>query len=337
MTGSRSLALAVATGLVALVGAVWAPPALATAQKLVSISEDQKVVLVMPAIQGGELGAQGSDSSVGYPSATPSFCTSSPSCDVIPLKVVLPPDYDHDTNDFAVQVRLDWTTTDLPNHQGQANDLDLFIWDQPEGADPVDRSSGGVVPEIAGLAQPEKGNYAIVVRNTTGVNNGYKITVKWINGRLVPQSESQEPEFSAFNEDNGPSAYTPTAAPGTTKSHVPPPAFFPSSLPTSGGGLTSLFTPANDSQLSALGGSSDDALRALLGTNADKAAAGLAAQALFATQATRGTAKAPPGVLLVFWFGFVPLLLLAVGAFLLYRRRPTALSIMVPTGSMTAG
>ncbi len=334
---------AAAAAAIALAGVGLVPsPATAGTTTAISITEGGRVVKSFPGMGPGF--------STENETAEPNFCKTAPTCTVVPLQVNLPSDFDPEKNDFAVQIRLDWETTQLPNNQGQQNDLDLFVWDEPQGKEPLGRSVGTVVPEIVGLAQPQKGKYNIVVRNSFGNNVGYKLTVRWIDGRLVKPDESQEPTFTPFFEsgettqagptpsgsaDGGSSSgagfTTPRATPRTPR--IPPPGSFggggfPSIVPEvpSSGGTAFGSTTGLDSEFGA-GGQED--IRALLGAGGDAPTGGLE---LFKTRAAAaGPVEPPSSVLLWFWLAVVPLVLLGALALFVIRRRPTMLSFRVPT------
>ncbi len=314
-------------------------PANALPEDGVSIGEGQRKVI---AYDGMGLGF-----STENETAQPDLCEALPTCRVIPLEVVLPDDFDAATNDFAVQVRLDWETSQLPNNQGQANDLDLFVWDEPQGDDPLARSVGTQVPEIVGLGQPQKGKYNIVVRNSLGNNVGFKLTFRWIDGRLVVPDESQEPSFTPFFESgeafqDGPTPPAPDG--GFAGSSFIPTRPAPSRVPVgsslSSGAFPSIVPTAPDELASSslevdefvVGGPDD--IRALLGAGADDPEGGLA---LFASPvAATGPLDPPSSALLWFWFGVAPLVLLVGLTLFMIRRRPAVLSFRVPTPAGTA-
>ncbi|HVF32823.1 MAG TPA: hypothetical protein VM933_07290, partial [Acidimicrobiales bacterium] len=300
----------------------------------VSISEGQRIVKSYPGMGPGV--------STENETAQPDLCENAPTCTVVPLNVVLPADFDPDTNDFAVQVRLDWVTSQLPNNQGQANDLDLFVWDRPQGDAPLGRSVGTVVPEIVGLAQPQKGAYNIVVRNSLGNNVGFKLTFRWIDGRLVAPEESQEPSFTPFFESGESSQDGPTPPPDPD-APTPSRGSFGSTRPSgtgsfSSGGFPSIVPDEPSTGVGSTSGMDDEFtfggqtdIRALLGAGVGDPQGGLE---LFSTRtAATGPAKPPSPLLFWFWLGAVPLILLGALAVLMLRRRPDVLSLRVPVAS----
>lgn len=309
-------------------------PAAGFETEAVTLSEGKRVVKSYPGMGPGV--------STENETAQPDLCENAPTCTVVPLNVVLPEDFDPDTNDFAIQVRLDWETSQLPNNQGQANDLDLFVWDRPQGDDPIGRSVGTQVPEIVGLAQPQKGAYNIVVRNSLGNNVGFKLTFRWIDGRLVTPEESQEPSFTPFFESGESTQDGPTPPPDPQLAAPAGRDSFDSSrlsASASSGGFPSIVpeepaevgsTASLDDEFS-FGGPTD--IRALLGAGVGDPQGGLE---LFSTRtAATGPAKPPSPLLFWFWLGVVPLVLLGALAVLLLRRRPDVLSarIRVPTAA----
>jgi hypothetical protein len=309
-----TLGVALAAGLIV--------PASATPRAEMSVTEGQTVVKEYPAMGAGA----GTENETAHPNV----CESSPTCDVVKLRIPLPADFDQ-TNEFAVQIRLDWNTRQLPNDQGQSNDLDLFLWDDaaadPTGDSPLARSVGTRVPEIVGLSKPQKGTYDITVRNSSGVNEGYKLTVRWINGRLTTPIESQEPDRLASSDgslDEAPAAPPADSGGATFK-------FRPSEAPaflTPGGSVNSstsylgVVGTVLDPQLAQIGGGSGD-LSSLLGGDERQAAIA----SIIRQDAKRGPAKPPSGLAIGVWLGAMPLALLAAIGLLLYRFRPVAMSM----------
>ncbi|MEA3075607.1 MAG: hypothetical protein QOF60_515 [Actinomycetota bacterium] len=316
--GSRYGSIVV--GVVLAVGVIV--PASAKPQGDITVREGQTIVRDFPAMGAGA----GTENQ----SAHPDLCQQSPTCDVVKLHIVLPADFD-ESNEFAVQVRLDWNTRQLPNDQGQANDLDLFLWDEPAGDPtapaPIARSVGTRVPEIVGLSKPQKGTYNITIRNASGVNEGYKLTVRWIDGRLSTPLESQEPDRATSGDGSvDEQAAAPPADSGGTAFKFRPsqaPAFLPPSSPGSGSTITGFGQSTGvDPQLDRIGAGSGD-LSSLLGGDERKAAIA----SIIRQDAKHGPARPPSGVVMVVWLGAVPLVLLAAIGLLLYRFRPVAMSM----------
>jgi hypothetical protein len=186
---------------------------------------------------------------------------------------------------------------------------------------------GTRVPEIVGLSKPQKGTYFITVRNSSGVNDGYKLTVRWINGRLDALTESQEPVAGSFG-DEGEGEFTPeetapsSAGPDMRLRPSQAPAFLRPSGVSGIGPSIGFSPPSADPELASIGSGSGN-LSSLLGGDDRQAAI----TSIIRQDANRGPSEPPSGVLVAFWFGFVPLALLGGIGLLLYRLRPVAMSI----------
>ncbi|MGH9002332.1 MAG: hypothetical protein ACRDYV_04320, partial [Acidimicrobiia bacterium] len=130
---------------------------------------------------------------------TPERCRTAPWCDVIPLEVVIPAVLGEE-DEFFVRIKLEWETQNIPNNpvmsQNRAvNDLDLYVWDMPEGDVDLAMGSTEQEPEELALFRPIKGHYQIVVANYLGPNTGYRVTVTYKSDPIVPPFESLEPVF----------------------------------------------------------------------------------------------------------------------------------------------
>ncbi len=134
---------------------------------------------------------------------TPEQCKQQPYCDVIPLEVVLPPTL-KGADEFFVSVTLDWRTERIDGISAggneyvkptDVNDMDLYVWDNPIGEEPIVHSATSRNPEYLRLFRPSKGKYSIVVFNYSGPNTGYKLTVEYKPEHIVPPFESLAPDF----------------------------------------------------------------------------------------------------------------------------------------------
>jgi hypothetical protein len=134
---------------------------------------------------------------------TPESCRQATYCDVIPLEVVLPPTL-KPSDEFFVSVALEWKTDKLPGIKvGEAeytkeqdvNDLDLYVWAEPPGEEPVQASSTAANPEALRVFRPTNGKYSIVVFNYAGPNTGYKLKVEYKPESIIPPFESLAPDF----------------------------------------------------------------------------------------------------------------------------------------------
>ncbi len=133
------------------------------------------------------------------PKIKPDDCKTAPWCDVIPLEVVVPADLP-DEEEFFVRVKLEWETENIPGNPvtpdtRAVNDLDLYVWDDPQGD--VERAMGATEqePEELALFRPTKGRYQIVVVNYLGPNTGYRLTATYKPEPIIPPFESLEPVF----------------------------------------------------------------------------------------------------------------------------------------------
>jgi hypothetical protein len=306
-------------------------PASATEVGVMTISECVTVEHEFPALPPGATPNTGDQNDL----STPDICEQVPSCGLVRLKVVLPPDYDA-RNDFAIQVRLEWETGQLPNDQGQANDLDLYLWDEPAKDEPIARSIGTRVPEIVGMTQATNGSYNIVVRNQQGLNSGFKLTVRWINGRYEAPVESQEPTFGAFtsDEDQTPPAESSfdsssdfESAAAIRDTTAPPQFFEPAPVLPAATPSFALDPVVPDADFDRIGGGAG--VGGLLDAQEQKASIA----SILKADKVRKIGKPPSGIVLAFWLAVVPaLLLLAIGT-ALFRRRPLALSVTSGTPS----
>jgi hypothetical protein len=139
------------------------------------------------------------DNPTGKPGITPDDCKTAAWCDVIPLEVVIPPDLGED-EEFFVRVKLEWETQNIPSNPVNpttraVNDLDLYVWDDPQGD--VEQAMGATEqePEELALFRPTKGRYQIVVANYLGPNTGYRLSATYKPEPIIPPFESLEPVF----------------------------------------------------------------------------------------------------------------------------------------------
>lgn len=130
---------------------------------------------------------------------TPEDCKTAAWCDVIPLEVVTPPDLANE-EEFFVRVKLEWETRNIPGNPvtpdtRALNDLDLYVWDEPEGEVELAMGATEQEPEELALFRPTKGRYQIVVANYLGPNTGYRLTATYKPEPIIPPFESLEPIF----------------------------------------------------------------------------------------------------------------------------------------------
>jgi hypothetical protein len=129
---------------------------------------------------------------------TPDTCRQVTYCDVVPLEVVVPATLKEE-DEFFVHVELTWKTSQIPatalTGDIAVNDMDLYVWEDPQGEEFLEESASNDVPEQLKMYRPVKGKYQIVVLNYSGPNTGYQLKVSYKPERIVPPFESLEPEF----------------------------------------------------------------------------------------------------------------------------------------------
>ncbi|HYH51726.1 MAG TPA: hypothetical protein VEG38_19450 [Acidimicrobiia bacterium] len=266
-------------------------------------------------------------------SNTPENCKQATYCDVIPLEIVLPPDF-KPNDEFFVTVFLDWKTDQLPGVKvGEAeyrepediNDLDLYVWNDPPAEAPVQQGATKVRPEQARFFRPDKGKYSIVVFNYIGPNTGYKLRVEYKKEDIVPPFELLPPEFNPvaippqpfeppveLTEPEAPTLPIDTsefAAPTDTTPPAPPVETKPSPLTPVAIDPDPDFTDFADDEF-------DEQL---------------AAPSSDVLQEKQVKAVGPPEpastTSLVFWLAIVPILLLAGGGIWLSRKGSAVLNV----------
>ncbi len=139
------------------------------------------------------------DNPTGKPGITPEDCKAAPWCDVIPLEIVTPAQLGPD-QEFFVKVKLEWETQNIPSNPAMAtnravNDLDLYVWDDPQGDVELAMGASEQEPEELALFRPTAGHYQIVVANYLGPNTGYRLTATYKPEPIIPPFESLEPVF----------------------------------------------------------------------------------------------------------------------------------------------
>jgi hypothetical protein len=255
---------------------------------------------------------------------TPTQCRQATYCDVIPLEVVLPPTL-RPSDEFFVSVALDWKTQTLPGVSAggadytkpqDINDLDLYVWADPAGDDPVQASSTAARPEKLRLFRPAKGKYSIVVLNYQGPNTGYTLRVEYKPEKIVPPFESLAPDFNPVATP--PVPYEPpvesqpptTVLPIDTSGQVETPTTAPAPPPEAKAApLTPVVVQPDPDFTNFADGAFDQQLAAP------------ATDVLTEKQVKSvGPPKPASTSSLVFWLAIVPLLLAAAGGFWLSRK-----------------
>ena len=329
----RAAGLAVTAGLLALLSLTPAMPVSALDQQAnaIRVTENQTVEKDYGPISGSQPLPVIPPDPVPKLN-TPERCRQATYCDVIPLEVVLPPTL-RPSDEFFVSVTLDWKTSTLPPVSAgghdyttarEINDLDLYVWTDPAGAEPVQAAATDTEPESLRLFRPSKGKYSIVVFNYSGPNTGYKLTVSYKPEKIVPPFESLAPDFNPVATPAAPyqppvdlSAGPPalpidTSAAPTTPTTLPPPpqeAKPPAPLAPVAVDPDPDFSNFNDSAFDQqLAAPTTDVLK-------QKEAKAV------------GPPKPASGASLVFWLAIVPLLLMAAAGFWLSKKGSAVLKL----------
>lgn len=306
--------------------------------------------LTIRAESGGKASGTFSPMPVADPSSSfvddPVRCASLPFCTAVPLDVILPEGFDPDINEFFLTVKLSWDDAPIADGAAQGNDLDMYIYaiGKDEAGDPTYELAGEAAsssqPEVAKLFQPMNVRYVIVAYNFNGVNQGFKIDIDFVDATIVdPDAASVGPVPGSTDpaSTGGTTSPSPFAADGSS-SDAGRPAFSPSFVPSSPGSPS--FLPAVDPTLTPVGDlplPGTDEVFGDFGQLQDfqkdlaKEAPKSGIDLLAASRRQLGPPKEVGAPVLVFWLVGVPLALAAVAFTVLVRRRPTALTLPVPT------
>jgi len=328
MTHRRLAGLAVVAALLGLVALAPTLPVAALDQtaSAIRVSENQTVEK-----RFGPIGAADPLPELGSPLPrldTPERCKQATYCDVIPLEIAVPPTL-RPADEFFVSVALDWKTTTLSGtdytRPTEVNDLDLYVWTDPAGSEPVQDSATATMPETLRLFRPTKGKYSIVVFNHRGPNTGYRLTVSYRPERIVPPFESLAPDFNPPRPAvESPAAELPVelaVAPAARAALRPAPEAPAVGAPpppaTAAAPALTLVAVDPDPDFSNF---SDEAF--------DRQLAAPAANVLAEKQA-KAAGPPPPASAgsLVFWLAAVPLLLVAAGGLWLWRKGSAVLKL----------
>ncbi|HEY0398118.1 MAG TPA: hypothetical protein VGF00_07005 [Acidimicrobiia bacterium] len=315
----RGAGLATSAVLLALLSLTPAMPvsALDQAANTIRVTENQTVEKDFPPLASAE-------PLPGLPSPaprlnTPDRCRQATYCDTIPLEVVLPPTL-KPSDEFFVSVALEWKTQSLPatayTKPQQLNDLDLYVWEDPQTDMPIQQSSTDAQPEQLRLFRPGKSKYSIVVFNYLGANTGYKLRVTYKPEKIVPPFESLAPDFNpvatppvpfvAPVDDSQPPAVLPIDTSGQAETPTTAPAPPPEAKPAP-------LTPVVVNPDPDFTNFADDAF--------DQQLAAPTSDVLTEKQVKAvGPPKPASTSSLIFWLAIVPLLLAAAGGFWLSRK-----------------
>jgi hypothetical protein len=316
----RALAIVVAT--VASMGAMALmtfEPAAANDGGVIRLSPgDTKTITVTRAMATSGEGAGGA--------SVPDDCRNDPQisivCDAYRLQL------DLDTSPGALnflRFELNWETQRTPPLAAAVlglnpinnNDLDLRFYDI-SGPKPAAMTVDGAaapytVPEIAAF-EARLPTYDFTIESTRGpVLNGYTLTIQFSNELFTSPFEALDPAADgSFTQPVDASGEQP-GAPVTAL----PSAGFDSTAPSGGFNATSVVAPSSapvqaDSDFTGFRGGVDDALSGNLAAFSSGAAA------------QQPLLRSPSWLLVLFWLVLAPLLLAAVAAWYLRRRRTAA-------------
>ena len=258
------------------------------------------------------------------PLQKPDDCRKAIYCQVIPLQIVVPPNTD-DSVDFVIRGELSWETQTIPatpaTGSSAVNDMDLYVWDDPQGTEPLAAGATQKQPESLRLFRPTKGHYQLVVVNYVGPNTGYRLKLSYTTERLVPPFESLDPSF----QPPATPVEAPPAAPPVDLSDVPaaPPEkdkfVHPPAPPPPAPAPEPVAAPA---PLAPVPVEPDPDYTNFSDSKFDESLAAPAQTDVLQEKQARVTGPAPPASAgsLVFWLAVVPLLLAAGAGFWLTRR-----------------
>lgn len=300
MTRSRSL-FAAAVGLVATGMLLWsAVPGSAVAREGFTVSKEEPFEGEYPAMgPGAPSGAEGN-------LTTPASCAGAArvDCDVIKFEVIVPPEVDDDKDVFFTVIELSW------DDAGGSNDLDLYLWDNGQNTGTQTEIASHATadnPQTAKIANPDLGEYNIVVENFAGANTGYTIRAIVTTDPFENPVESLAPEPPKPEPEEGPEE-EPEAPEDLSGDEPPPPP-----------------GPGPDPTLPPVDAGSDEAfdfgfsdLDDRITVNVDEFGGPGGEQA----SAPRGADSVSPAVLLASLVG-APALLVGSGAAVVWRRRKT--------------
>ena len=203
-------------------------PGLTVAENQTVAQEYQPIPIFNPAPDNDATGSN----------MSPDVCKTAAWCDVVPLEVVVPAGLGSE-DEFFVRVKLEWETNKVPGNplmQGTrtVNDLDLSVWDDPQGEMELAMGASELEPEELTLFRPTKGRYQLVVTNYLGPNTGYRLTATYKAEPIIPPFESLEPIFELPPLPAEAPAFEPPAEEAEPEEAEAPPDFsgFPLETPT---------------------------------------------------------------------------------------------------------
>jgi len=296
-------------------------PAAADTDEPITAQEGKTVTAHEPPItgtyQGGNLGIY----------ADPDLCADpGQGCVILPIKVPKPKIAGETT---AIKIKISWTNDQLVlNGLAATSDLDFYLYHLPPtreewGCEPTgpceDPGATSWTPSTYGqstanpdtltLADPG-GNLQLVVANAIGVSNGFDVAVEYISAPAGSVFESLDNgTFGSGDTSGAPTNFS--GIDNTVPSAFAPPIDAGPSLPT--------FAPqviGADPSLSGLGLNPID--QAIKDEN----------NRLFGvTRRTVRAARSASGFAVLMAMGVFPLVVVALGAFVVLRRRPATLTL----------
>ena len=150
------------------------------------------------------------------PDPDPANCTNLPSCGVVHLTVEQPDNLSI-FDEFAIEVVVKWD-----NSAPVDNDLDLYLWYDPQGANSIERSRTKSEPEQIRLGEPTSASYLLVIANVSGANRGYTVSVKEIYARGERPSELDAPTATTVGSSSSDGRTAPPRATATTSKPASP-------------------------------------------------------------------------------------------------------------------
>jgi hypothetical protein len=296
--------------LLALLMTALAPgTARASQQNRVHVDLNQTVTLAYPPIPG-----QDPTSGTTNSGFDPGTCDSLPTCDTIPVDVVVPPGVAK-IDDFRLKVELDFHVTQstpaVNGQKAQSTQLDLYAWDDPAGSQPLSQGTGPTEPQFVTIDHPVKGKYQLTVHSTNGTNDGYTLKIQSIYSKgSAPQELPDTSTGAAAIDTSGDTNFAPPAQP--TVLPTPSAAVLPAP-----GAAPSAATPL---------ASADSDLASISGNDANALAGNVAGQSIFKKAADSRPAKSPSAPIMLLSMVFVPMAVAGTIGGVVMRRRPTAMA-----------
>jgi hypothetical protein len=326
----RRIRLVIATLAVAAVAVVLPEPASAFMREPIVLTIDGPVSKTYGPIPGNfplTTAAIPTPSGCGNEQMTAPFQTQ---CDRVPIKIVPPPLAGNE--DFLVTLKVTWNPKEDVDGVF-VNDLDLYLYDNqqiakrtnPESTTytEVGESAGAVQPESIKLFSPTLGDYNLVVINWSGPNVDYTVEMSMSVEGFDTPFEDLGPRFGAGRTNR------PTSS--EFESFAAPVDFsaFEDAAPGVGGSDFIASAPPQIGQVAALPDADFAATAApAFDDEFEAAEAALPASLLRPRQA--GPVS---GVVVAFWLGLVPLLLLAALVVFVVRRSRKSFDFTAPATS----